>query len=240
MNNYKRAGKSTREMAKKRHATAIWIAVIGIALIIVIWVLLKNSTALKIGGIGVLILLFSLKVLPDIIDTRIGKKLKEEKRAIRGAVGEEKIGEILSGLSSDFCVLHDIESPYGNIDHIVLSKSGGVFLIETKAHGGKVWVEGDELLVNGKSPEKNFIAQALKNSYWLRDEIGEITGSKPWITPVLVFTNAFVSPTRPIKGVNITNKKFILSFLQRTTKSSDANTQVWNHKDEIIKSLYNE
>ena len=113
--------------------------------------------------------------------------------------------------------MHDIESPYGNIDHIVIGKNAGIFLLETKAHGGKVEVNGETLLVNGKLPEKDFIAQALRNSYWLRDEISQIVGDKPWITPILVFTNAFVPPTRPVKGVSIINKKYLLNFLQKPT-----------------------
>jgi hypothetical protein len=238
MKYYRRAGKSTREMAKKRRSLALWIETIGIALFIIGLIELQNAKALRIGGTGLTILLILLWTLPDMIGNRVDKKLKEEKRAIRGAKAEEKVGHLLSGLSSDYCVLNDIESPYGNIDHIVLSKNGGVFLIETKAHGGKVWADGEMLLVNGKPPEKDFIAQALKNTYWLRDEISQFAGSKPWITPLLVFTNAFVSPTKPLKGVNITNKKFLLSFLQRDSRPNVVNTRVWEQREEIIDSLY--
>ncbi|HSD85851.1 MAG TPA: hypothetical protein VLG46_18450 [Anaerolineae bacterium] len=35
----------------------------------------------------------------------------------------------------------------------------GVFLIETKAHGGKVQVLNNRLLVKEKPPEKDFIVQ---------------------------------------------------------------------------------
>ena len=158
----RQAGKSTRAMAKKRRQSAVWIAVMGIAFVIVVWILLQNSKALEIGGIGILLLLVLLRIVPGIIDQQMGKKLKEEKRAIRGAKGEEKIGELLENLSMDFLVLHDIDSPYGNIDHIVISKTGGIFLLETKAHGGRVEVNGGTLLMNGKLPEKDFISQALK------------------------------------------------------------------------------
>jgi hypothetical protein len=50
-------------------------------------------------------------------------------------------------------VIHDVVSPYGNIDHIVLNAQGGIFLIETKAHGGRVSVVDGRLLVNGHDPE---------------------------------------------------------------------------------------
>jgi Nuclease-related domain len=231
------AGKSTREMAKKRRQSAIWIFVFGIAFVIVLWVFLHNSKALGIGGIGILVILVLMRVVPDIIDTQMSKKLKEEKRAIRGAKGEERIGELLEGLSGDFCVLHDIESPYGNIDHIVIGKNAGIFLLETKAHGGRVEVNGETLLVNGKIPEKDFIAQALRNSYWLRDAVSQIVGAKPWITPILVFTNAFVVSNRPIKGVDIINKKYLLPFLQKTSRPNALNEKVWLQRKSIVNRL---
>jgi hypothetical protein len=173
------AGKSTREMARRRRRSAIWIGLFGILVILIIGFFLQNFKAIGIGGTGLLVLLFLLHILPDIIEGQVDTKLKEEKRAIRGAKAEEKIGELLSNLSDDYYVLNDILSPYGNIDHIVIIKNSGVFLIETKSHGGKVEVIGGTLLVNGKFPEKNFIAQALQNSYWLRDEIYQIIGLNP-------------------------------------------------------------
>jgi hypothetical protein len=237
MTNNHQAGKSTREMAAKRRKTGIWIGVIGIILIIIVGLLLQNSKALGMGGMGLLVLLVLLHVLPDFFDRKMDKKSKEQKRAIRGAKGEEKIGELLSELSSDYHILHDIVSPYGNIDHIVISRNSGIFLVETKAHGGKVSMDGETLLVNGKLPEKDFIAQALRNSYWLRDEVSQFVGSKPWITPILVFTNAYVSPTNPVKGVIILNKKYLLALLQRENRSNAEITRVWEQRDVISKHL---
>lgn len=234
------AGKSTRAMAKKRRQTAVWIGFFGIVAIIILGLFLQNAKAWGIGGAGLLLLLILIRVIPDIIEGRVDKKLKEEKRAIRGAKGEEKIGEILTGLPEDFHVLHDIESPYGNIDHIVIGKNSGIFLLETKAHGGKVAVEAENLLVNGNLPEKDFIAQALRNSYWLRDKVSQIIEGKPWITPIIVFTNAFVAPTRPIKGVTIVNKKYLLNILQQTNKPNVVNAKVWEHRRAIENELLEE
>jgi hypothetical protein len=122
-----RAGKSTREMARGRRKTAFWMAFGGIGLVIIVGILLTNSSALQIGGIAILALLVILKILPDLIVGRVDKKLKGERRAIRGAKAEENIGELLAGLSDDFYVMNDIDSQYGNIDHIVISKYGGYF-----------------------------------------------------------------------------------------------------------------
>jgi hypothetical protein len=110
-------------------------------------------------------------------------------------------------------------------------------LIETKAHGGKVKVEGGTLLVNGKLPEKDFIAQALKNSFWLKDEISKLIGPTPWITPVLVFTNAFVSATKPIKGVRVVNKKYLPPILNSPVSQSATTAQVWEQRGKIGQKL---
>jgi len=232
---YHKAGESARDMASRRRKSALWIALIGIAAVIVVGLFLQNANALGISGTGVLILLILFKVITDFIEKRVDKKLKEEKRAIRGAKAEEKIGGLLADLSEDYIILNDILSPYGNIDHIVLGKNNGIFLIETKAHGGKVTADGENILVNGKSPEKDFIGQAVRNTYWLRDEVGPLLDKKPWITPVLVFTNAFVPPMRPIKGVTIVNKKYLPAVLNRPGNSSAINAQIWVQRD-VIKS----
>ena len=96
------------------------------------------------------------------IGRRIDRSVKEERRAIRGAKGGELIAAMLEGLGDRFLVFHDLPSPYGNIEHLVVSKQT-VFLVETKAHGGRVSVNG-QIQVNQRSPEKDFIAQVLSNT----------------------------------------------------------------------------
>jgi hypothetical protein len=34
--------------------------------------------------------------------------------------------------------------------------------------------------VNGHDPEKDFIAQCLRNAFWVRDQIQSLIGVKPW------------------------------------------------------------
>lgn len=234
----RRAGKSTREMANKRRKSALWIAIVGIGILIVVALVVNNAKALGIGGIGILVLLIFSRVFGDILDKQVANKLKLEKRAIRGSKAEEKIGELLDELpENEYYVLNDIESPYGNIDHIVIGKNTGIFLLETKAHGGKVETDGETLLVNGKFPEKNFVSQALQNSYWLRDQISEFVGSKPWIIPIIVFTNAFVPQSKPIKGVYVVNKKYLTSLMNRLSKPNPSLARIWEMKENIESKL---
>jgi hypothetical protein len=236
-NQQKHAGKSTRDMAQKRYRNRVWFVIIAIGIALLILLVANNSQALGIGSLGFLGLIILSQVIINIADARTKKMIKEERRAIRGAKGEEKIGAILETLGENYTVLHDIESPYGNIDHIVISKQAGLSLIETKAHGGRVSVNNGHLLVNGQKPEKDFIVQALSNAYWLRETIANVLGIEVWITPILAFTNAFVERTAPVKGVSIINKKFLLNTLQRSNGKAE-NLVIWNNREKIISTIY--
>jgi hypothetical protein len=86
--------------------------------------------------------------------------------------------------------------------------------------------------VNGK----DFIAQALNNTYWLKEKIGNTMNAQVWISPVLVFTNAFVERTVPIKGVTIINKKFLLNILQRSN-AKGRNSALWENREKILETL---
>jgi hypothetical protein len=100
-----------------------------------------------------------------------------------------------------------------------------------------VTLQDDELRVNGKPPEKNFIAQSLRNSFWLRDQIEPFAGKKPWVTAVLVFTNGFVQVRGPVKGVIVTNKKYLLNTIHNAVKRAQALPGVWENRDEIASLL---
>lgn len=240
----RRAGHSTREMADKRYKARVKfiLPMVGVVLVILVFLLvfLFYSRALGIGGLGFVLLFVIVVVLRGIMhytDVREESMIKEEKRAARGAKAEEKIGEILDALGDDYLVAHDVVSPYGNIDHVVMSKYGGIFLIETKAHGGNVTAVNGRLLINGHEPEKDFIDQTLKNTYWLRDTIRNEINAETWITAIIVFTNAFVERTPPIKRVTIINRKYLLKELQRPNAKSP-NLTVWENRERILKVMY--
>lgn len=199
-----RAGASTRALAERRR---LFRAGFGIVALVVMGVFFKILPHAQAAGVGVVLVLFlAFKGVMKILESRIDTKIAEEKRAIRGAVAEGKIEEILDQLGDEHRIIHDVRCQFGNIDHIVLSRNHGVFLIETKAHGGRVAIVESKIRVNGKLPEKDFIAQTLRNTYWLVEELQTMTGVRPWVTSLIVFTNAFVVRSQPIKGITVTNK----------------------------------
>lgn len=235
-NQQQRAGQSVREMADRRYKNRIWFVLGTMAVLLVILLVAYNARSLSIGGTGLLGLLVAARLIMNYSDARTNKMIKEERRAIRGAKGEEKIGSLLESLGDDYLVIHDVVSPFGNIDHIVIARQSGVFLLETKAHGGTVSAREGRLVVNGKDPEKDFITQALNNTYWLRDKMRSIVEAEVWITPILVFTNAFVERSAPIKGVTILNKKYLLNVLQKLN-NKPRNSVIWENREKILKAL---
>ena len=233
---YGKSAKSTYEMANKRRKQSILILVFGLLAVSVIFLLLSNQKTLGLSSGAVTGLVLALLILPDFVKGKSRKKDKEERRAIRGAKAEEKVEGLLDGLREGHVVLHDIESPYGNIDHLVIGREGGIFLLETKAHGGTVAIVDGALKVNGHDPEKDFIAQCLRNTYWVREQVEGVTGEKPWVTALLVFTYAFVMGSPTLKGVRVLNKKYLLATIQGKQRQGGAGA-VWEKRGEVVEVL---
>jgi len=210
------AGASTRELADRRSLAWTGYGLMGLAAISVLFTLLPHAQA---AGIGLVVLLgVASKAAMTALEFKIDTKIAAEKRAIRGAVAEERIGETLDELGEEHLIVHDVRGPFANIDHVIFSRNYGVFLIETKAHGGQVAVVDSRILVNGRSPETDIIAQTLRNTCWLADELERIAGVRTRVNSLVVFTNAFVVTSRSIKGITVTNRKFLLPNIQRLGK----------------------
>lgn len=210
-----KAGESTRRLADKRYLGRVLVTLIGI---FAIFLLIFMSINLKVKGIMGLVVLGTIIMAMKIISKQTSQYEKLEKRASKGAQAEERIGDLLKQLHGDYAVFHDIESPYGNIDHVVMNKDNDVFLLETKSHHGEITYNGKNLLINSKPTEKDFISQALKNMYWLKDEIKKQTNLNLFIKSIIVFINAFVKIPKPIKNISIINKKYLIKTLMKKNR----------------------
>jgi hypothetical protein len=223
-------------MAGRRRRARVWFGLLMVGIVLSILALVLQYETLGIGALGALGLCVLARLLMDYAEARDRRMRKGERNAIRGAKAEERIGSILATLGEDYLVIHDVTSPYGNIDHVVISRQGGVFLIETKAHGGRVSVADGRVSINGSEADRDPIAQALSNTYWLRDTILSEIQVKAWITPVVVFANAFVEPTASVKGVRIINWKYLLNTLHRQA-ARGRNPGVWQNREKLQKAL---
>ena len=161
----------------------------------------------------------------------IGKRIKH---ARKGKRGEEFIGSILEKLPDNYTVIHDIETPYGNVDHIVVGPTG-VFVIETKSHHGRITERNGLLLRNNKPLEKNFIKQVLDNTFYIKEKIKESVGIEAYVKALLVFTNAYVDIKREIANVKIINKSFLLKAI-KNSRTSLTDEQI-NSVEELLLKL---
>jgi nuclease-like protein len=219
-NQHGKAGQGAREMAFKRELIVLGCAV-GIFLLGWIW--LKNAASISALGLpAVIVLVVAFRLLVGSIDKKAKHVHKRAKQAERGAKAEVKVAEQIESLPDGFTAFHDLSFPGFNIDHVAVGQAG-IFLIETKSHGGKITVDGDQLLLNGKPTEKNFISQSWRQCYQLRDFLKEKTGKTFKVNPVLCFSNAFVEIRNQVKGVTVLNMKYLNTFFgkQETQLSID-------------------
>lgn len=120
-------------------------------------------------------------------------KLERDRLSFRkGATGEATIGYILERLPDHYQVIHDVKTPSGNIDHVVVGPTGA-FVIDTKNWKGVVTGDGNGgLLLNGKSTPKSEIKNLTRTIMDLKDKIKVLNGMDPYIQGVLAFPSAHV------------------------------------------------
>ncbi len=118
----------------------------------------------------------------------------------KGLLGEKSVTEVLKSLGPDSYVINDVmlHRPFGNIDHILVSRYG-IFVIETKNWGGKVVCDGDNWCKHYEGDNKSLnyeqesISKRVKgNAIKLRQLIGSKVFNNlmdVWVGGIVVFTN---------------------------------------------------
>jgi hypothetical protein len=212
------AGQSVRELANKRHI--ISIVLFGLAILIpLLWINNINNIA-KLGLPGVIFLIIIGKLGMEILGKKALYAKKRARDADRGAEAEEKVAERLNALPDGYFGFHDISFDGFNVDHIVVGP-GGIFVVETKSHRGKLTARGDALLLNNKPPMKDFLNQAWSQTFEVRDLLKEHLSKELPVKPVLCFSRAFVQVRRPVKGIAVTNIKYLNDYLLKQRRVLD-------------------
>jgi hypothetical protein len=216
------AGKTSRDIEQQRRYRRLLMLSMALAIAII-----AGAVGWKMFGhiydptitITVSSVLFVALLVADWLISRkeIRMMRREERRAARGAAGEEAIGTLLAQLSDDYTVFHDLAKVAGDIDHIVVGPTG-VFVLETKTHRGKISCSGASLLRDGQPFEKDIVAQAVRNAVWVHDVLRNVIDVDTYVVAVLVFTSAFVPKLPPVRGVRVVNKRYLLSLLQQAPR----------------------
>lgn len=109
-----------------------------------------------------------------------------------GAEAEKRTARALRALARrGWTVMHDLPGRYGNRDHVVVAPSGEIFLLDTKAPGGRVTVEHGVLRVRRlEDPDDGYerdLTPRMKGAAaGLADELAQALPGRPWVTPVVV------------------------------------------------------
>jgi hypothetical protein len=114
----------------------------------------------------------------------------------RGAAGEIHVGNILADLPDDFCVINDVTTPFGDLDHVVVGPTG-VFVLDTKSWRGSISSDGQGgLLINGLPGDKPYVRQFVGRMLNIKERVQVLaTGLNPYYQALFVFTAARVEAT---------------------------------------------
>ena len=110
----------------------------------------------------------------------------------KGVMGEAVIGYILESFPDDYRVIHDLSTPFGNIDHIVIGPTGA-YVIDAKNWKGVVGADGNgELLLNGKPTQKPEIKNLTRRIMSIKEKINVLSALDPYVQGVFAFPSAYI------------------------------------------------
>jgi len=150
-------------------------------------------------------------------------KARKKLRALRlGRDGEREVGEQLDELrAKGYAVLHDLVGKGFNVDHLIISPQG-VFTVETKTiskpvrKNPVVEVKNGRILINGRTPDRDYLKQARAQAGWVRRILRESTGKDVPVKPVIVFPGWWVVRVPKGEGLDVwvLNPDALPSFIQ--------------------------
>ena len=158
------------------------------------------SSILPIGRLPALVrMLFGIAALGAMVilvkrsTAKLSQLSKYRDALRRGADGELQVGRIVSNLPDEFCVVNDLTTPFGNLDHVVVGPTG-IFVLDAKNWRGVVSADGKgELLLNGKATDKPVVRPFVSRMMGIRDKVRTLSpGPDPYYKALLVFTAARV------------------------------------------------
>jgi nuclease-like protein len=168
-------------------------------------------------GLGVSFYVVALENPPEHID-----------RWRRGRDGERRTARALRPLTRHgWTVVHDLDSEYGNLDHVVVGPSG-VFLLDSKNLGGEVSVEGGVLRVRWlEDPDDGYESPGLSRR--MRASAAglnrRLAGEVRWVDPVVVIWGRFEQGIVQADRVAFVHGEQLAGWLAARTQSLNADVQ---------------
>ncbi len=145
------AGKyvSPKAFEKRRKLLAVLLSCVAVCFGVAGYLIgqLLRKSPLWMLALAFLALVLLLRLIFLLARRKI-ESLEEERDLSGGAEAHKRISEALEELPGDFRVIHDLNTPFGPVDHVIIGPTG-VFVISTKNWKGLVSGDGNgELLWN--------------------------------------------------------------------------------------------
>jgi hypothetical protein len=152
---------------------------------------------------------------------RILNAREKFRRLKLGLDGERMVGEYLEHHRPEgYRVFHDVCEDGYNIDHVLIGPAG-VFAIETKTISkpevGTPLIEydGERVTVGGSEPERDPIAQVRAGADRIAEVLQDMTGTRPFVRPVVLYPGWFVRTRSRGAPVWVLNPRALPKFLIR-------------------------
>ncbi len=154
------------------------------------------------------------------------RTLKQARSFNRGIAAEKAVGQFLEQFRGQgYQVIHDIPVKSGgatfNIDHLLIGPKG-IFTVETKSWRKPlkgqciVTYDGQKVLINGRAPDRDPIAQSKGQAAWVQDYLKSCTAlSFVPVTPIVVYPGWFIDYLKAGEAkVKVANEQLIWSCIQ--------------------------
>ena len=151
------------------------------------------------------------------------KGLRRVESFFKGARGEEHVAALLATLPADYHVFHDFAVGGHHVDHVVVGPTG-IFSVETKSWRGSVTAEENEIIVNGRLPDRAPLAQAAREAAAVQAALTRAGWTTGEVKPVVCFaTNTFSDEQRAIGAVMVLNAAGAAAWILGRPKVLTAN-----------------
>lgn len=212
---------------KRRITPVLKILLVIAALLAFIGLAFDVHPPLEITGLLLFVLLFLIITEMAGWKSHPSRDFRETVACPPGQPARKNSDNIADGLPESCAVFQDIDTGYGKIDYIILSRENGLFIVERKQHPGKITLTDSSLTINGVAPEQDFFVKILWYTFWLNEKVKTITNLDTVVTPMVVFTNASVEVSEPVKNVVITDVNNILRNIQKTKTDPQTAASLW-------------
>lgn len=182
--------------------------------------------------IGVHKIWITLSVIPIILASWlfVAKKLKSVERDRinfrKGLMGEAVIGYILEGFPDDFRVIHDLSTPFGNIDHVIIGPTGA-YVIDAKNWKGVIAADGNgELLLNGKPTQKTEVKNLTRRIMSIKEKIKVLSSLDPYVQGIFAFPSAYIEAKWGTTGyIHCVKDEQLYDYIVENKKSKKLDTK---------------